>query len=263
MKSGCLIVVSLVFFLLSARSGEIRVEPAAAVIPANHLKFYLHFPVPMERGDVFRYLRLAEISPGGKELNEVPEPFREVELWDETFTRMTLWFHPGRQKPGVNLNVEIGPILEEGKYYRLEISGAWRDERGNPSGGTVRHDFRAGPYDGAQPDPAAWKIEVKNSIVRIETGESLDPESLRKRLSLKRDGKEVHLDVAIETDAAGFSVRPEVTMAAGAWSLVIDPRLEDLAGNSIARPFNRDLDEGAIQDESEAVEIFFEVPPIP
>lgn len=261
MKRGALIVLSLVFSLLSARSGEIRVEPAVAVVPANHLKFYLHFPAPMERGDVFRHLRVVEISPEGAELGEVPEPFREVELWDETFTRMTLWFHPGRQKPGVNLNVEIGPVLEEGKHYRLEISGAWPDEAGVPSGETVRHAFRAGPYDGTRPDPTTWKIEANKTLVRVEAGEALDPESLRKRVSLRRDGREDFRDVKIAGDATGFSIRPVNSLSAGAWSLVIDPRLEDLAGNSIARSFNRDLAGETVRDAGETVEIPFAVPP--
>ena len=130
-----------------ADGGEVRVEPGTPVVPANLLKFYLHFPGPMERGDVFRHLRLVEVDTGGREIAEVPEPFREVELWDETFTRMTLWFHPGRQKPGVNLNVEIGPILEEGNRYRLEISEKWRMESGETLAGERNHLFSAGAFD--------------------------------------------------------------------------------------------------------------------
>ncbi|MCB1092679.1 MAG: hypothetical protein KDL87_14180, partial [Verrucomicrobiae bacterium] len=86
-------------FQRSREASPVRIEPDYGIVPANHLKFYLTFAQPMERGDVFRFLRLVRIDPDGKEIAEVPDPFREVELWDETFTRMTLWFHPGRQKP--------------------------------------------------------------------------------------------------------------------------------------------------------------------
>ena len=41
-------------------------------------------------------------------------PFRETELWSEDGRRLTLWLHPGRQKTGVNLNTEIGPVLDPG-----------------------------------------------------------------------------------------------------------------------------------------------------
>lgn len=243
-------------------AGEVRIEPALGVLPANHLKFYLHFSGPMERGEVFRHLRLLEIDGDRRELHEVPEPFREVELWDETFSRMTLWFHPGRQKPGVNLNVEIGPILEEGKRYRLEISGKWRDESGTPIGEIVAHEFVAGPPDETQPDPSRWKITTKEGRVRVVTGEPLDPESLRKRVTVRNAGDGDKLEVKMEVDAGGFSMRFDAPLDPGRYRLLVDPQLEDLAGNSVARPFNVDLTKMSETrgTESPGAELFFEVP---
>lgn len=253
---------AVVLLLSSAGAGEVRIEPALDVLPANHLKFYLHFPGPMERGEVFRHLRLVEIDGGRSELREVPEPFREVELWDETFTRLTLWFHPGRQKPGVNLNVEIGPILEEGKHYRLEISGKWSDESGKPIGETVTHVFVAGPPDETQPDPSKWKISAKGDWVRVETGEPLDPESLRKRVTVRRVGEEEKLALTIEPDSAGMAIRFVPPLRPGRYRLLVDPQLEDLAGNSVARPFNVDLTKTSETTGKESIraELFFEMP---
>lgn len=232
-----------------------RIEPALPVLPANHLKFYLHFPGPMERGEVFRYLRLAEIDDNGREIGEVPEPFREVELWDETFTRLTLWFHPGRQKPGVNLNVEIGPILEEGKRYRLEVSERWRDEAGKPLEKRVVHEFRAGPADTTQPDPRLWKITNDGDSVRVATGEPLDPESLKKRVGVRTANGQA-IQVAFSVDAEGF----EFDLVPGLYRVVVDPRLEDLAGNSVARKFNRDLDDREIE-VTEVIELSIDIKP--
>ncbi len=244
-------------------AGEVRIDPAFEVLPANHLKFYLHFPGPMERGEVFRHLRLVEIDPTGGELGEVPEPFREVELWDETFTRLTLWFHPGRQKPGVNLNVEIGPILEEGKRYRLEVSGRWRDESGRELGEAVAHEFLAGPPDEEQPDPTKWKIKAEGGFVRVTTDGPLDPESLRKRIAVRRVGEEENLTVKMEGNAGGLVMRFDPMLRPGRYRLLVDPQLEDLAGNSVARPFNVDLTQVSetIGVEPLVSELFFEVPP--
>jgi len=235
-----------------------RIDPALSILPANHLKFYLHFFRPMERGAVFQHLRLVEIDASGKEVAVVPEPFREVELWDETFTRMTIWFHPGRQKPGVNLNVEIGPILEEGKRYRLELSRNWRDEDGRPMDWLLRHEFLAGPPDETQPDPAKWTIATEGGLVRVTTDGPLDPESLRKRVMVRPAGEGVALAVTVEADAGGFTMRRAGGWPAGAYRLIVDPRLEDLAGNSVARPFNVDLEKGAVK-EGETVEVGFVV----
>lgn len=242
MKGGRFIVVFLVLIVVPVRAGDLRIEPAVAEVPANHLKFYLHFPGPMERGEAFRHLRLVEIDGSREEVAEVPEPFREVELWDGTFTRMTLWFHPGRQKPGVNLNVEIGPILEAGKRYRLEISGKWRSEAGVPLGETVRHEFAAGPPDEVQPDPRRWRITVEGAFVRVEAGETLDPESLRKRVTMVREGRQEALPVKVTLLRHGFRLEAADGWKGGPCQLLVDPRLEDLAGNSVARLFNLDLD---------------------
>ena len=235
--SGIFVPIALV-----AGGGEVRFEPGVPVVPANHLKFYLHFSGPMERGDVFRYLRLVEVDTGGREIAEVPEPFREVELWDETFTRLTLWFHPGRQKPGVNLNVEIGPILEKGGRYRLEISEKWRMESGETLTKGSTHLFSAGAFDDIQPDPGTWRIEAKPEGVWIYTGEELDPESLKKRISVSRDkGKELPA-IRVVAESDGFWIRHGEGWESGSYRLVVDPALEDLAGNSVARPFNLDLE---------------------
>lgn len=258
MRGAATVAACLWIATAAAGGGEVRVEPSVGVVPANHLKFYLHFPGPMERGEVFRHLRLVETDEDGEETAEVPEPFREVELWDETFTRLTLWFHPGRQKPGVNLNVEIGPVLEEGKRYRLEISGKWRDEQGEPLGETVRHGFAAGPVDERQPQPAEWRVVFTGGFVRVETGEPLDPESLRKRVTVV-DGEGGSLAAEIEPDATGFRLAPDQPWRPGSYRLLVDPRLEDLAGNSVARPFNVDLEKGTGESSEEAVAIPFEI----
>ena len=237
---------------------SVRIEPNVEKVPANHLKFYLHFSKPMERGEAFRFLRLVEVNDSGKEIAEVPEPFREVELWDETFTRMTLWFHPGRQKPGVNLNVDIGPILEEGRSYRLEISPAWKTESGAKLGGSLEKVFEAAEMDDNQPDPATWGsgygIDAKGrSVILIHTGETLDPESARRRIQVVVEGEAI--DFEVRNNQLAF-VPPQKKV--DSFRVVIDPRLEDLAGNSVARPFNLDLDSNPnFQERTDPVELLF------
>ncbi len=237
-------------------------------IPANHLKFYLHFARPMERGDVFRHLRLVEIDREGKEVTEVPEPFREIELWDETFTRMTLWLHPGRQKPGVNLNVDIGPILEAGKHYRLEISSEWKSESGDiafPDG--VSYRFVASPADNECPDPETWKVssEAGATMIRLLTDESLDVFSTVKRITLQAKGEPGKaLATRVFAQPGSLLFQPKQPLPAGDYKFVIDPKLEDLAGNSIARPFNLDLEKHPdFEGRTELVVIPFSVPESP
>jgi hypothetical protein len=83
------------------------IHPGTDRLPANHLKFYLHFSQPMQQGVFQRHCAL--LDQNGK---PVVEPFRETELWSADRKRLTLWLHPGRQKTGVNLNDEFGPVLQ-------------------------------------------------------------------------------------------------------------------------------------------------------
>ena len=110
------------------------IYPTATVLPANHLKFYIHFSEPMRQGVFLDHCKLLDDQD-----REVLEPFRETELWSADCMRLTLWLHPGRQKTGVNLNTEFGAVLEPGRRYTLVIAGAWPAERG---AGIPCHDAR-------------------------------------------------------------------------------------------------------------------------
>ncbi|MCB1236014.1 MAG: hypothetical protein KDM91_13170 [Verrucomicrobiae bacterium] len=245
-----------------------RIQPATPVLPANFLKFYLHFPEPMERGEVFAHCRLLRLDDGGGEV-EVEDPFREVELWDESFTRLTLWFHPGRQKPGLNLNVDFGTVLEPGKRYRLEIDPAWRTESGHPIGEGWSKTFTASAMDETQPSPAKWRIawsaELGGPVLIAD--ETLDPSSLAKFLRIRRAGPEETTSepasaawLASESGGARYRLAwPD--MGVGAFELIVDPRVEDLAGNSPARPFNLDLEKRPnSRERTEPIVIGFELP---
>ena len=239
-------------------------------VPANHLKFYLHFPEPMERGGVFEHFKLIEVDQQGKEIGEVPEPFREVELWDETFSRLTVWLHPGRQKPGVNLNLELGPVLEPGRFYEFRVSEKWRTESGKHFNREAKFRFSTHPPDKIQPRPKDWKLTVLEKTLKIRTGDLLDPVSARKSIRVKdKTGKEVAIESMkllgqpvkdLETPIETLIEVEFSRWKPGEYLLVVDPALEDLAGNSVARPFNVDLSKAPVSGKPEAVELGFAVP---
>lgn len=217
---------------------NIRIHPSVDVLPANHLKFYIEFPAAMARGDIFQYFSLIENESG----DAVPDPFREIELWDESAHRLTLWFHPGRQKPGVNLNIDIGPILEEGKNYTLILSGKWQSETGQVLGKDVKKTFRAGPVDNSQPDPEKWQYSIpaagSSAALTITFPAPLDYALIPRTIQVRSDHNS-----QIQSSHDGQSIRftPASPWKAGQIKINIAPILEDLAGNSIARPFNLDL----------------------
>ncbi|QIF01017.1 Ig-like domain-containing protein [Roseimicrobium sp. ORNL1] len=217
------------------------IHPSGSALPANHLKFYLHFSEPMQQGVFLQHCSVMDAD--GK---VVPEPFRETELWSEDGLRLTLWFHPGRQKTGVNLNVEIGPVLVPGKRCKLIISGAWKSERGVPLGKDVEKSFFVTERTTQQLNIADWKITPPAAGTRqplqVKFPAPLDHALLQRCLHVSSDaGTALPGTTTTTAGEQVWTFTPDSPWKAGTLSLQADSFLEDLAGNSLARPFEVNL----------------------
>ncbi len=248
MISRLVLAASCAFAAAVACADDVRapqvtaVFPTAEELPANHLKFYIHFSQPMKQGVFLRHCSLRDRDDG----TDVTEPFRETELWSEDRMRLTLWLHPGRQKTGVNLNEDFGPVLREGRRYVLVISGKWPSENGVPLGDDVTKCFRATARATAQLDTAAWKIERPNAgssgPLRVGFPAPLDHALLLRCLRvLGPDGSPVAGTISTGPSERTWAFTPARPWRGTAHTLAVDSILEDLAGNSLARPFERDL----------------------
>jgi hypothetical protein len=222
-----------------------RVEalyPSASTLPANHLKFYIHFSVPMRQGVFLEHCKV--LDDHGRAV--LAEPFRETELWSEDGRRLTLWFHPGRQKTGVNLNTEIGPVLSPGLRYTLVISGAWPSADGVPCGTDTVKTFFAGPRETRQLDATAWKLRPpaagSNKPLEIRFPAPLDHALLMRCLEVvAEDGKPLRGTVSSTEAERVWRFTPARSWTGGPHRVIVRSILEDLAGNSLARPFEVDL----------------------
>jgi hypothetical protein len=240
-----------------------QVFPTRDTLPENQLKFYLHFSAPMRRGEAYERLRLLDAA--GK---EVEMPFLELaeELWDNTGTRLTLFFDPGRIKRGLKPREEIGPALEEGKSYTLVIDARWLDAEGTPLGREdYRKAFKVVAPDDRQPDPKNWKLQPPPAgsaqPLSVVFDEPLDSAMLQRVLTVL-DAKNQPVPGRIEVDQQETRWRfvPDQAWPAGEYSLAILTTLEDLAGNSIGRPFEVDVFRPVEKKiESPTVSVAFEV----
>jgi len=220
-----------------------HVYPSRDVLPENQLKFYLHFSAPMSRGEAYRHIHLVEQAAG-----EVEYPFLELgeELWDDTGRRFTLFIDPGRIKRGLKPREDVGPSLEAGKSYRLVINRPWRDAAGNPLAEPFEKSFRVGPPDVAQPESGAWQLTIPaagtTEPLAVAFGEPLDHAMLGRVIAVTTaDAVPVQGAIAIEDQESVWRFQPAAAWPAGDYRLVVDTALEDLAGNSIARPFEVDV----------------------
>jgi hypothetical protein len=207
------------------------IYPSAKSVPANLLKFYLHFDAPMARGEAWRHLRLLDERGEAVDL-----PFLEIdqELWDPEMKRLTLLFDPGRIKRGVLPREQGGTALEEGKRYTLLVDAGWKDSQGRPLAAGFRHEFRAGPEERRGLSVSQWSATVSGSELRIRFDRPLDRALALRLITVDAEG-EAHLEDEQQTWVfVAKEARPE-------YRVTVDHRLEDLAGNRPGRPFDVDV----------------------
>tara|TARA_B100000676_G_scaffold45520_1_gene43939 strand:- start:2863 stop:3999 length:1137 start_codon:yes stop_codon:yes gene_type:complete len=239
----------------------VNIEPNLQQLPANHLKFYLYFSMPMQQDNPWDHCKLLDLTTG----EYVPRPFRHTDLWDDNQQRLTLWFHPGRQKTGVNLNVEIGPILDPEHKYELQISGLWKSQEGQSIGEEQRYQFTAAAADHTQPDPDQWKLTVptvnSKMPLSISFGEPLDHALLENNpFTISLNSSEVTITTNPTQGNRKVTIHSASPWQAGTYTININPRLEDLAGNSIGRPFEVDLQQPQ-PNQSKSTSISFVIEP--
>ncbi len=241
-----------------------QVYPTADRLPENVLKFYIHFSSPMSRGEAYRRVHLLDTD--GKPIERA---FLELgeELWDPDGKRFTLLIDPGRIKRGLKPREDLGPVLEQGKTYTLLIDREWKDANGDPLKEEFRKTFRAAPADASPPAPKAWGLDPpaadgKAALVVAFPG-PMDHALLLDMLTVvDAAGRKIAGEIAVTDGETRWRFTPRGPWAAGTHRLVVDTRLEDLAGNTIGRPFEVDETHPTTDKiKAETVETPFEVRP--
>jgi hypothetical protein len=195
----------------------------------------------MSRGNIYEHIKLRE-STG----REIELPFLEVdeELWDPAMTRLTLFIDPGRIKRGVRPLEDIGPALENGKSYSLEISKYWLDGKGSPLREAFQKRFNAAPPDRDPPDPARWKVQApaaSTEALQVTFDEPMDHAlALRIRVT-GNTGQFVEGNAELSNNERLWTFTPSAPWRIGSHNIVIEPTIEDLAGNNPGKPFDVDV----------------------
>jgi hypothetical protein len=218
----------------------------------------------MSRGDAYRRIHLIDAS--GK---EVERPFLELgeELWDPDGKRFTLFFDPGRIKHDLKPRLDLGPAIEAGKSYALVIDSVWEDAEGFPLKETYRKNFRVTAPDEQPIDPKAWKLQApaagKAEPLRVVFPEPLDHAMLHRVLWIvDAKGQKVAGKIKVSDEETVWQFTPDQPWQEGAYQLVADVWLEDLAGNKIGRNFEVDVFEKIDREvKVQTAELPFEVRP--
>ena len=215
-----------------------HVYPSANVLPANELKLYIYFSAPMSRGEAWKHIHL--LDDAGK---PVPLAFLELdqELWDPGNRRLTVLFDPGRIKRGLVPTNEIGSPIVEGKHYKLVIDRDWHDAQGARLVEGFEKVFTGGPSDRTPPEPKRWNVIAPKAGTAepliVEFPKPMDYALLQRMLGVPG----VAGSIAVDRDETRWSFTPNAPWKAGAYRVIADNLLEDIAGNHLDRAFDVDL----------------------
>ena len=218
--------------------------PTADEVPVNLLKIYVHFSDRMSEGWAKRAVRVRR-GDNDEPLDDVFLPM-EPELWDSERCRLTLLLDPGRIKRGLVPNLEAGYPLLEGVPIVVGVDSGFRDAGGQRLLAGAERRYRVGPASRARVDPTQWRLNRpatgSTEPLIVELDRPLDHALLDHCLRVSDAiGAPVAGRGVIAEAERKWRFEPNGTWEAGRYALVIDPILEDLAGNSLSRVFDRDL----------------------
>ncbi len=220
-----------------------RVYPTAPEVPRNVLRLYVWFSAPMSEGQAARHLRLADDQG-----NTIPGALLpgEHELWDPARRRLTVLLDPARIKRGLVAHRELGYPLRAGEPFWLVVDSGFRDARGLPLRAGTRRRYQVGADERRHVDPRAWVLTGPEpgtlEPVQASFDRPLDHGLLARCLHVTGpDGQPVPGTPLIGAGEGHWQLVPSQPWAPGPHQLIVDPALEDLAGNSVSRVFDRDL----------------------
>lgn len=221
----------------------ITIYPELDTVPMNLLKIYIRFSQPMREGMSANAICL--IRNGKDSLRNV---FLDLqpELWNEDRTVLTLWLDPGRIKRDLQPNQRFGNPLEEGTLYEMVIPTIWQNTNGIPLDKVYNWKFAATKRDSLCPQIDQWSLGLPTKDTRgplqISLHETVDYFILLESVSIIDDsGKRINGRVEITQKCSTFQFIPNANWRIGKYYLQIDSKLEDLAGNNLNRPFDRDI----------------------
>lgn len=237
------------------------IYPSADTLPENLLKIYLHFDQPMREGLSGKYVKLVK-----NERDTIEGAFLDLqpELWNPERTTLTLWLDPGRIKRDLQPNKRLGAPMQGGTHYRIIVSQAWADVRGKKLAKVYKKAFVTTAKDSLSPQPSQWRLVLPASTtkqpLKIDLKESLDHGLLQEVFQIQHNtGAKVAGRWEISQFEKQCSFIPDTNWKAGSYQLLIESRLEDLAGNNLVRPFDRDISKKSVAATGKIASLPFDI----
>jgi hypothetical protein len=218
-------------------NGGIGISPQAKVLPANTLRFYLHFSRSGEA-----HFDRDQLWLLNEEEQAVREPFLVLsqELWSHDGRRLTVLMEPGRIKRGLGADPSHEPALVVGRTYSLVVTAL---------GHTARHTFRVSDPVLEGIDEAGWRIVAPNvrsfdpAVVHFDR--VMDAALCEDEIGvLSPSGEVIQTRVLLAPNGTTAQIITSHAWCAGQHRLVVSERLEDVCGNRLGEALDHDLSAG-------------------
>lgn len=218
------------------------VFPSSDTLPENLLKFHIAFNVPMKAGEVYDHVKLLD-----EKGNQIEKAFLVVdqEFWDEKMTMVTILLDPGRLKRGLRGHLEMKAPLQSEQRFFLVVDKGWQ----NIDGTTMERDFVKSFYctdaDRKSPTESTLRLvtpKSPNDPLAFIFGESMDAVTSASHVRIiDSQNNQIEGTTELLPQEKGFIFKPKKNWSHETYTVLINPLIEDLAGNNFNRVFDRDL----------------------
>jgi hypothetical protein len=221
----------------------VAIRPTASTVPRNLLRCYVEFSAPMrEAGAAHVRLVGADGAPLGGAL--LPTAY---ELWDSERRRLTLLFDPARIKRGLVSHRALGYPLAERASVSLVVDADFPDASGRPLRERAVRTWEVVDDERRRVMPSSWSL-IPGAVgtmdpLRVVFDRPLDHALVTRCLQVVGATGELAGSVEVGDEERSWMFAPAAPWVDEEHRLVVDPVLEDVAGNSVQRVFDRDLSE--------------------
>ena len=241
MKYLLIFLLSIPIFTFSqdVKPKVLAIYPTTDSIPVNILRFYIQFSKPMLEMDILKHIHL--VNSQGQDMTGVFYE-NQYELWNENRTMVTIILDPGRVKTGLLAKNKMGRAFDEGIKYSLTVDNSLLDFNDQKLSKSFTKTFVAVKEDRLAPDTKNWDLTLpkKNTKEEIEIhfNDKLDHISATTLIKIYKGNKEIKGDILLKNKEEAWLFQPLNEWEMGEYQILVNPRLEDIAANSLTQIFD-------------------------
>lgn len=247
---------------LAIRPRVTAIYPSGDVLPANTLRFYIHFSTPMQPHMSGDFIKLTDKN--GRADAAAFMNFKQ-ELWSEDRKRLTLLMDPGRIKQGVAQNLTLGPVLQSEQTYSIVVQAGWQSARDGQTAPRFEKFFETSEALRTLPDTDLWTIKPPRAHTKgpvlIQFDRMYDHQSAKNNVTVQSsDNKIVAGQVSLQDDETVWRFDPEQSWPEQTIKIVVNSRLEDVTGNNLIELLDHSV---GVKPKTDKATIVLEFVPVP